>query len=440
MGKRHLSVREGMYRPRLVERELDTLLDSLAAIAVEGAKGVGKTATAERRANTVFRLDDAAQRQVISAGPSLALAAKPPVLIDEWQRLPSIWDAVRRAVDDGAEPGRYLLTGSALPATTDPATRPHSGAGRIVTVRMRPMSLAERGLGPTTVSLAALLRGQRAPIRGTTTVDLAGYAAEIVASGFPGIRSVSGRARRALLDSYLDRVVQRDFPEAGHRVHAEASLRGWLAAYAAATSTTTSLEKIRDAATRGDGQIATRPTIQRYREVLDRLYLLDPVPGWVPSRNALARLTQAPRHHLADPALAARLLGVDETALLSGTAAPWPSDAVPRDGALFGRLFESLVTLSVRVYAQAAEARLHHLRTGDGRQEVDLIVERADHRIVAIEVKLASEVEDRDVRHLHWLRDRIGADCLDAVVITTGTQAYRRADGIAVVPAALLGA
>ena len=112
---------------------------------------------------------------------------------------------------------------------------------------------------------------------------------------------------------------------------------------------------------------------------------------------------------------------------------------MPRDGTLLGHLFESLVTLCVRVYAQAAEAAVRHLRTHRGRQEVDLIVERADGRVIAIEVKLGSAVSAQDVKHLLWLRDRIGRDMIDALVITTGPQAFRREDGIGVVPAALLG-
>lgn len=435
------------YTPRVVETEIDELMSGLAAVALEGPKGVGKTATAERRATTIYRMDDDAQRQLVSASPKVALRAAPPVLIDEWQRLPQVWDAVRRSVDEGASPGRYLLTGSALPADDEVGARPHSGAGRIVSVRMRPMSLAERGLGPTTVSLKELLGGGRPDVSGTSPVDLAQYAAEVVASGLPGIRSLQGRARRAQLDGYLERVVDRDFLEAGHPVRKPHALRRWMTAYAAASATTTTLAKIRDAATSGEGQTATKPTIQTYREVLERLYLLDPVPGWTPSRSHLARLVQAPRHHLADPALAARLLGADEGALLAGETSPLfraengtaSETTAPRDGTLFGQLFESLVTLSVRVYAQAAEARVRHLRMQDGRHEVDLIVERADHRVVAIEVKLSASVEDRDVRHLLWLREQLGKDLLDAVIVTTGEHAYRRADGIAVVPAALLG-
>lgn len=143
-----------------------------------------------------------------------------------------------------------------------------------------------------------------------------------------------------------------------------------------------------------------------------------------------------PKHHLADPALAARLLGADVDALLDADPL---GPAVARDGPLLGKLFESLVALGVRVQAQAAEARAKHLRTHGGEREIDLIVERADHRVVAIEVKLGGTVDQRDVRRLHWLASKLGPDLLDSVVVTTGPEAYRRLDGIAVVPAALLG-
>jgi hypothetical protein len=146
-----------------------------------------------------------------------------------------------------------------------------------------------------------------------------------------------------------------------------------------------------------------------------------------------------PKHQLADPALAARLLGVGLGALLQTEEAP-VAPAMPRDGTLLGALFESLVTIDVRVYAQAAEARVGHLRTASGEHEIDLIVERDDGRVVALEVKLTATVDDDDLRHLKWLEARLGDDVLDMAVITTGSYAYRRPDGIAVVPAALLGA
>jgi predicted AAA+ superfamily ATPase len=362
--------------------------------------------------------------------PEVVLAADPPILLDEWQHVPAIWDGVRRGVDDGAEPGRFLLTGSASPVKTGT----HSGAGRIVSVRMRPLSLAERWPGEATVSLAELLTGGGQAVDGHTTRGLEDYADEIVRSGFPGIRGFEGRARRAEIDGYLHRIVDRDFAELGHPVRNAPGLRRWMSAYAAATSTTTTFERIRDAARAGSEGPPAKTTVQRYRDVLERLFILDEVPGWQPSRNPIARLALPPKHPLADPALAAALLGATAEALLEGDA---PGPAIPRDGTLLGALFESLITQSIKVYAQAAEATVGHLRTKAGAREVGLIVDRGDGRVVAIEIKLGAAPKADAVKHLNWLQGQIGHDLLDRVLITTGSEAYRRADGVAVVPAAL---
>jgi uncharacterized protein len=155
-----------------------------------------------------------------------------------------------------------------------------------------------------------------------------------------------------------------------------------MTAYAAATSTTATWETIRDAATGGEQTKPARTTVSPYRDILERLFILDPVPAWKPTRNHIAELGLPPKHQLADPALAARLLGATERGLLQGEA---PGPAIPRDGTLLGALFESLVTLSVRVYAQASEAAVGHLRLHRGDHEIDLIVERDDGRAVAIE-------------------------------------------------------
>lgn len=246
---------------------------------------------------------------------------------------------MRRLVDDGAPPGRFLLTGSAAPV--DAPT--HSGAARIVRLRMRPLSLAERRLTAPVVGLGDLLSGRRPDVSGECPLGLPDYAEEIAA--------------------------------------------------------------------------------------------LDPVPGWVPSFTPLARLAAAPKHHLADPGLAAHLLGLDPAGLLSGRR---PRTA-RGEGPLLAQLFESLVTLSIRVYAQRHRASVSHLRTRDGGHEVDLIVERPDGGVLAVGARLAMTVDDSDVRHLLWLRDKLGGDLMDAVVVTSGPYAYRRPDGVAVLPAALLG-
>jgi len=418
------------YRRRVLDDTLDELQPHLRALSIHGPKGVGKTATAMQRAASVVDLSLPAQREILAADPSVLTRLPGPVLVDEWQRLPEVWDQVRQAVDAGSPPGHFIVAGSSAPR----GAVIHSGAGRIVPMRMRPLSIAERGVETPTVSLAAFLTGSR-DVDGTTELRLTDYVEEITASGFPAIHGLPPRVRRAELDAYVDNVVQREFPEQGYPVRRPAVLRAWLAAYAAATSTTTAYSKILDAATGGLANKPAKETTLAYRDALSSLWLLDEIPPWIPGRNHLDRLGQSSKHHLADPALAARLLGLDDAALLRAEQ----GSTNLSEGTILGALFEHLVALSVHTYAEASEARVSHLRTRNNDHDVDLIVQHADGRVLGVEVKLADRVEDADVRHLHWLRDRIGDDLIDAIVIYAGERAYRRCDDVAVVPLALLG-
>lgn len=420
------------YMPRVVEQELDELMSGVAAISIEGAKAVGKTATALRRSTTVFQLDDPAQLEVVAAQPNRLVSGSPTTLIDEWSRYRSSWDLVRRAVDEDRTAGRFLLTGSA----SEDAGSLHSGAGRIVSLRMRPMTLVERGVGMPTVGLAGLL-AESATIEGTTDVGLEDYVDEILASGFPGLRGLSRRVVSAELDGYVSRIVEKDFAMMGRPVRNPAALRRWMTAYAAATSTTASAETIRRAAGEAGAAAPSRPTAIPYDQILRNLWVADPLPAWYPARkSAISRVVGQEKHHLVDPALAARLLNASAAALLAGREF---GPSIPRTGTLLGSLFESLAALSVRVFAQAAEARVYHYRTKGGEREIDLIVEGPDLRVLPIEVRLAATVDDGDGRHLQALKADLRDDVLDMVILTTGTEAYRRKDGVAVVPLALLG-
>ena len=420
------------YRRRIIDDLLDEVFPHLAAVALEGAKGVGKTATATQRAATILSLNEPRQREALAANLDYVTQAPTPVLIDEWQLEPSVWDRVRRAVDDDSTGGRFLLAGSAgVPV----GTRIHSGAGRIVRFPMRPLAISERGLTDPTVSLRDLLAGSRPEINGRSPIDLSTYTEEILRSGFPGIRDLPERPRQIQLDGYAARIVERELPENGVTVRRPGALKAWLAAYAAATATNASYTAILDAATAGEDDKPARVTVDSYREQLQRLFILDPIPAWVPAFNPLKRLTHSPKHHLVNPALAARLVGVGKDGLLRGEG-----DRVSAATSTWlGALFESLTTQSVRVYAEAASARVGHLRTKDGAREIDLIVEGNDRQVVAIEAKLAATVSDHDVRHLNWLAEQIGPRLSDRVIITSGEFAYRRPDGVVVVPLALLG-
>ena len=419
------------YLRRIIDDDLDDFFIELAAIAIDGAKAIGKTTTAEERVHGLLKLDGKAAREAMQADPELLRSRVRPLLIDEWQKVPEVWDVVRRAVDEDPRGGQFLLVGSATPAVGATA---HSGAGRIGRLRMRPMTLSERGVCEPTVSLRRLLQGGRPRLDGTTDLRLSDYAHEIVGSGFPALRGLSPRALRFQLDSYLRNAVDRDVPEQGLAVRKPEAMLSWLRAYAAASASTASYSALLDAATPGQSDKPSRSTSIAYRDVLSQLWLLDPVPAWGPPGNALARLGQAPKHHLVDPALAVRLLGLSAEALIDGEGAPLG----PQQGTMLGHLFESLVTLCVRVPAQAADATVGHLRTRNGGHEIDLIVVRDDGKVVAIEVKLGGAVDERDARHLRWLGEHLGDSLLDSIIINTGPQAYRRPDGIGVVPLGLL--
>ena len=423
------------YLPRLVEPYLADLLTALPAVVVEGPKAVGKTATARRLAKSVIALDDEAERQAMRDDRERITRLAPPLLIDEWQYYPPVWDRVRRSVDEDYSPGRFILAGSATPIKAPK----HSGAGRIVHVRMRPLSLAERQLGESAVSLGTVLAGETPAIAGTTPVKIADYAEEIVKGGLPSLRLVGERFRRVAWNGYLAEVLDRDIEELGMTVRRPATLRAWLRSYAGATSTTASYVDILDNATPADTDKPSKTTTLAWREILGRMWLLDPLDAWEDQLGCVTKLAKAPKHHLADPALAAHLLGVTASTLLATPNA----DGAPfgRSGTLFGALFESLVAMSVRVYAEVAGATVSHLRTRGGDHEVDLIVTRDDGKIVAIEVKSSPDIHDDDVKHLRWLKNMMSVNLVDALVVTTGNAAYRRSsDGIAVVPAVLLGA
>ncbi len=422
------------YQRRILDDALDELFPDLAAVAIEGAKGVGKTATASQRAATVLDLSDPSQRHSVADNYNLVTQVRPPVLVDEWQLEPSVWDRVRKAVDDDPTGGRFLLTGS---ATVGSGVRVHSGAGRIVSFRLRPLSLAERQIATPTVSLRALLAGTQPSIDGSSDVDLPQYVDEILRSGFPAIRKLPPAARAVQLDGYLTRIVERELPENDMLVRRPAALRQWLTAYAAATASNATYSTILNAATAGESDKPARQTVAGYREQLLRLFVLDPLETWLPALSPLARLTKTPKHHLVDPALAARLIGVGRDGLLRGDG---QRTTVQNDTKTWlGALFESLAVQSVRVYAQAANATVGHLRTQSTDQEIDIIVEGADRRVVAIEVKLSAAPTGHDVRHLNWLHEQIGDRLADRVCLTTGPYAYRRDDGVAVIPLALLG-
>jgi predicted AAA+ superfamily ATPase len=424
---------------RLIEDYLRKILQDFPAVTVEGLKGVGKTVSCERLSNGVFKLDREIDRVKVSNNPDMLAGMPTPVLIDEWQKVPSVWEFVRRKVDEGANPGSYLLTGSIANSNRDI----HSGAGRIIRVQMRPLSLAERGTDNPSVSLGALLNAAKPfsrPVNGETGVSYSDYMTEIVSSGLPGVRRLPERRRRQLLDSFLDNLLSHEFQQQRVRVRQPQTILRWLRAYAAAVATDAGYTEILDASTAGEHDKPDSRTTAAYREALRNLWLLDEIPAWVAGNDYHSRLKKTPRHYLADPALAAALLDIDLDTLAGTRTAGEPGTRFDeKNGNIIGRLFQSLVQQSLGTYALVNDAKVSYLRTQNGDREIDFIIQHG-RKIIAVEVKLSQTVEDADVRNLLWFRELVGARLTDAMVVYSGGLAYRRKDGIAVVPAALLGA
>lgn len=221
-----------------------------------------------------------------------------------------------------------------------------------------------------------------------------------------------------------------------------ASLYRWLAAYAEATSTDAKFTNIAKHAKEQDGDVASKTSITFYRQALEDLGAIDPLPAWTSPRAPLSDTKTSAGHHLVDPSLAAHLMGlITPSRLVGDTRRGIEQNSAGRT--IFGALFQSLVTQSVRVYADALRAKTFWLGiTNKGRgtpHEVDLIVQSRDQKVVAIQIKLSDEVDDDDVRHLRWLRGELRWRWADGIVVNTGSEAYRRGDGIGVVPAGLLG-
>jgi len=408
------------------------MLPYIKAISIEGAKGVGKTRTAEQHANTIYRMDQRGVRESIEAEFELLHEGPFPTLVDEWQYLPEVWDSVRRMVDGGMPPGSIIMTGSRQSNNLSL----HSGAGRIVSHRMRPLSLAERYPHTEKLTLKNCFADKTPDqFQLTSTVTFSDYMQEIVKTGFPDINAAPDFIRDNLIDSYIDSIATREFKAQGITLRQPEALIRWMRAYAAATGTTTSYNKILDAATPGESDKPSRKTTIAYREALSSLWLLDDLPYWGEGEGFFGRLKQTSKHYLADPGLEARLLGLRAQDLIRGEGETIHDSEY---GSIAGRLFESLCVLSVRAYASQIGARTYFMRNAKGTREIDLVIEK-DRKLVIAEIKLGISVSNNDVRHLNWFEDKLGSRVKEKIILTTGNRAYRRKDGVLVVPAVLFG-
>lgn len=406
------------YHARLVEPLLVELLSELPALLLVGPRATGKTTTATRHAATVVRLDRPDEAAAFRANADAALRGlAEPALLDEWQAVPEVLGAVKRAVDEDNRPGRYLLTGSAR-ADLDAETWP--GTGRVVRLAMYPLTLAEQ-LGNATRPLMDRLVAGEELAAASDTPDLPGYIELALRGGFPDAALVlSGRSRERWLESYVEQLLTRDAMTLnGNRDPLR--LGRYFQAYALNSAGLAEHKTIHDAAG------IDRKTALAYEQLLVNLMVVDKIPAW--TSNRLKRLVLSPKRYVVDSALIGGALGVDAATAL-------------RDGNLMGRLLDTFVTTQLRaetVWA-AARPRLYHLRTEHGRREIDLIAELRGQRVVGIEIKSDSAPSGQDARHLEWLRDQLGDRFTAGVVLHTGPSTYSLGDRITAAPISTLWA
>ncbi|MHB1538229.1 MAG: ATP-binding protein [Solirubrobacteraceae bacterium] len=409
------------YRPRLVDVLLDELTKQLSALLVLGPRACGKTTTLQRRARTVVRLDSRPRAAVFEADPDAALRGLPePVLIDEWQHVPGVLGAVRRAVEADNRPNRYFVTGSVrahLEHEVWPAT------GRLVRVAMHPMTVGEQ-LGLQARPLLQRLAEHEEPCLPSQLPDLRGYIELALRGGFPDVAlRLTGPARLAWLESYIADLVGHDVEQVEDvaRRRDTERLRLFLEAYALVSAGVVQQKTLYEAAG------ITKATATVYEELLGRLLIAERVPAW--STNRLKRLVRNSKRYLVDASLLAASAGLDEGAVLE-------------DGDLLGRVLDTFVAAQLRpeLALSRPQAHLFHLRTEGGRHEVDLLAERAGRQLVAIEVKASASPGREHARHLAWLRDELGERFLAGVVLHTGPGLYRLGERILAAPIATLWA
>lgn len=406
------------YLERLVDPLVAESLEELPALALVGPRASGKTTTARRYARTVVRLDRPAEAQGVAADPDAAIAQlAEPVLLDEWQEVPEVLGAVKRACDAEPRPGRFILTGS-IRAETETATWP--GTGRVTRIAVYPMTVGERLGAPEVPLVDRIARGDLAtpgaPYRGAAaSLNLGDYLELAVRGGIPeAALRLSDRARRRWLETYVEEIVTRDSRTAGG-TYDNARLGRFFEAYALNSAGVT------DDSTLCEAAGVNRRTVLRYLSLLSRLHVIDELPAW--TSNRLKRLSLAPKRFVVDPSLLASVAGA------TGRSAM-------RDGNLLGRLIETLAVAQLRAQAAVSEhrCRLYHLRQHNGRHEIDVIAELDAQRLVAFEIKATAAPTLGDARHLAWLRDHVGDRMLAGVVLHTGPSAFVLGDRLWALP------
>lgn len=405
------------YRKRRIDPLLEQMLQEHPAILLVGPRACGKTTTALRFARSVVRLDRPRDAAAFRADPDVALTGlAEPVLLDEWQVVPEVLGAVKRAVDTDPRPGRFLVTGS-VRGDLEGDTWP--GTGRLVRLAMHPMTVAERQERPLLAPFVERLTVAGSVATPKEAPDLRGYLELALEGGFPEtVLAPSTAARTRWLESYIEQLLTRDVAQVDSG-RDRARLRRYFE-----TLALNSAGLVADKTIYAGAGINAK-TASAYQRLLANLLVLDVLPAW--SSNRLKRLVVAPKRYLTDAALlgGALRLGVED---------------VLRDGNLLGRVLDTFVASQLRAELELSTLRphLYHLREEQGRHEVDLLVELGGQGIVGIEVKASSAPKAEDGRHLAWLRDRLGERFVAGVVFHTGDRAFPLGEHITAAPISTL--
>ena len=411
------------YMSRLCDADLQSALRSSGAVLIEGAKWCGKTSTASNASGSVLYMQDpdnaGSYQAMADTKPSLLLKGETPRLIDEWQMAPVLWDAVRFEVDKRAETGQFILTGSAVP--TDNVTA-HTGTGRISRIMMRPMSLFESLESNGAVSLRTLFDGnQEVEARSDLSIEKIAFA--LCRGGWPASIKLQGTAALRMAMDYVEAVINYDVSRVDNVEKNPERVRLLLRSLARNIATLASFQTIKTDMEATDITLSEK-TINTYMNALRRIFVVEDLPAWAPSLRSKTAIRTSAKRHFVDPSIATAVLRTNPEGIL-------------KDFQFFGFLFEALCTRDVRVYAQTNDGDVFHYRDKSGL-EADLIVRLRDGRWAAIEIKLGNKQIDEAAQNLLVLKARIDEDKMGEasflMVITGGQYAYRRNDGVLVVP------
>jgi hypothetical protein len=414
------------YKPRLIDDIVEKYLTAFGAICIEGPKWCGKTWTSRHHSKSEILIGSPdgnfQNRRLANLSPETVLEGDVPRLIDEWQDVTSLWDAVRYEVDRRGQQGQFILTGSSTPKHKGIL---HSGAGRIARLRMSPMSLFESGNSSGDISLAELCQG-RIKSKLTGDVELRKIADYIVRGGWPGNQDNDIEAARLLPEEYITATIEDDIVRIDGVPRNRNKIELLLRSLARNESTTVSNKTIKNDIKAIDDEDIDAKTISSYLDILDRLFLTDNQPAFSTNVRSSVRIKQAVKRHFVDPSLPCSLLQMN-------------SDRLIGDLNTFGFLFEALVERDLKIYAETFGGKLYHYQ--DYRnQEVDAVIELENGEWCAFEIKLGANQIEEAARKLVMLRNQIAREPKGkppkvlGVICGLSNAAYQREDGVFVVP------